>query len=120
MASEYKIAIHIAGELEKSFGSSIQGAQQGIASLAGGKILGGIKTLGRVAVNSMVAAGAAIGAAGVYSVNTGREFEAAMSSTAATAETSRCGHGDGPHNIQDRYRKRTSARIYVLGRLERR
>ena len=88
MASEYKIAIHIAGELEKSFGSSIQGAQQGIASLAGGKILGGIKTLGRVAVNSMVAAGAAIGAAGVYSVNTGREFEAAMSSTAATAGAS--------------------------------
>ena len=88
MASEYKIAIHIAGELEKSFGSSIQGAQQGIASLAGGKIMGGIRTLGKVAVNSMVAAGAAIGAAGVYSVNTGREFEAAMSSTAATAGAS--------------------------------
>ena len=88
MASEYKIAIHIAGELEKSFGSSIQGAQQGIASLAGGKILGGIKTMGKVAMTSMMAAGAAVGAAGAYAVNTGRDFEAAMSSTAATAGAS--------------------------------
>nr|DAH03552.1 MAG TPA: minor tail protein [Caudoviricetes sp.] len=76
MAGDYKIAIKIAGQLEKSFGSAINGAKSGFNAL--GK-------LGKIGATEMAASAAAIGAVTVASVNVGREFESAMSSTAATA-----------------------------------
>lgn len=74
--SDYKIAIKIAGQLEKSFSGAIKGAQAGLKALSG---------MGKIGAAAMTGAGAAIGAVAVASVNVGREFEAAMSSTAATA-----------------------------------
>lgn len=74
--SDYKIAIKIAGQLEKSFSGAIKGAQAGLKALSG---------MGKMGAAAMTGAGAAIGAVAVASVNVGREFEAAMSSTAATA-----------------------------------
>ena len=92
MAAEQKIAIKIAGELDKSFTASIQGAQQGIASLSGGKIgfafsaLGSMAAAaGRAIVGTYTAIGASAAAAGAYAVNTGMDFESAMASAAATA-----------------------------------
>lgn len=78
--SEYKVSVKIAGQLEKSFNSALQGAQKGLEGL--GSL--GVKSV-QLAAKSLTAAGAAIGAVGVASVNVGREFEAQMSSTAATA-----------------------------------
>lgn len=77
--SDYKIAIKIAGQLEKSFSGAIKGAQAGLKALSG---------MGKLGAAAMTGAGAAIGAVAIASVNTGREFEAAMSSTAATAGAS--------------------------------
>lgn len=74
--SDYKIAIKIAGQLEKSFSGAIKGAQAGLKALSG---------MGKIGAAAMMGAGAAIGAVAIASVNVGREFEAAMSSTAATA-----------------------------------
>lgn len=83
MATDLTIAIKIAGKLESSFNSSINQAQSGLSKLG---------TLGRIGATGIKAAGiavtaasAAIGAVATGSVNTGREFESAMSSAAATA-----------------------------------
>lgn len=78
--SDYKVSIKIAGQLEKSFNTAIQGAQKGLGGL--GSL--GVKSV-QLAAKSLTVAGAAISAVGVASVNVGREFEAQMSSTAATA-----------------------------------
>nr|WP_325300167.1 phage tail tape measure protein [uncultured Dysosmobacter sp.] len=74
--SDYKIAIKIAGQLEKSFGSSLKAAQAGLK---------GIGKLGKIGATGLAAAGTAIAAVAGASINVGRDFEAAMSSTAATA-----------------------------------
>ena len=73
---EYKIAIKIAGQLEKSFGSALNGVKSG---------LGTLKSFGKVGAAAMTAAGTAITAVAAGSINVGKDFEAAMSSTAATA-----------------------------------
>ena len=78
--SEYKVSVKIVGQLEKSFNAALQGAQKGLQGL--GSL--GVQSV-QLAAKSLTAAGAAIGAVGVASVNVGREFEAQMSSTAATA-----------------------------------
>lgn len=81
--SDYSIAIKIAGELASSFKSSLQGAQKGLAGLAG--------VAGKIGGATMKAAAAGIGAAttaavglGTAAVNVGKEFETAMSQVSAT------------------------------------
>ena len=81
--SDYSIAVKIAGELAGSFKSSLQGAQKGLAGLAG--------AAGKIGGATMKAAAAGIGAAttaaaglGTAAVNVGKEFEAAMSQVSAT------------------------------------
>lgn len=74
--SDYKIAIKIAAQLEKSFGSTIKSAQKSLSSFG---------TMGQITAAGIGAAGAALTAVGGYSINQGREFEAAMSSAAATS-----------------------------------
>lgn len=77
--SEYKIAIKIAGQLEKSYGAALKGAQAGLKGL--GRLAG-------IGAAGLTAAGAAIAGVTTASTNVGREFEAAMSSVAATAGAS--------------------------------
>lgn len=81
--ADYSIAIKIAGELASSFKSSLQGAQKGLAGLAG--------VAGKIGGATMKAAAAGIGAAttaavglGTAAVNVGKEFETAMSQVSAT------------------------------------
>ena len=61
--SDYSIAIKIAGELASSFKSSLQGAQKGLARLAG--------VAGKIGGATMKAAAAGIGAATTAAVNVG-------------------------------------------------
>ncbi|NBJ87932.1 phage tail tape measure protein [Acutalibacter sp. 1XD8-36] len=83
MAGPSQVTIKIAAKLEKDFGSAISAAQKAVSGLKG---LGGMAATGaKVAAGSLAAVGGALATAGVASVNTGREFEAAMSSAAATA-----------------------------------
>lgn len=81
--SDYSIAIKIAGELASSFKSSLQGAQKGLAGLAGvaGKIGGA--TMKATAAGIGAATTAAVGL-GTAAVNVGKEFETAMSQVSAT------------------------------------
>ena len=81
--SDYSIAIKIAGQLEGSFSNALKSAQSGLSGL--GMIGKGAGLAVKATAATMMAAGTAIAAVGAYSVNTGKEFEAAMSSTAATA-----------------------------------
>ena len=74
--SDYKINIKIAGQLEKSFSAAMKAAKAGLK---------GLSTIGKIGAAGLGAAGAAIAAVTAASVKTGSTFEAAMSSTAATA-----------------------------------
>lgn len=92
MASEYKIAIHIAGQLEKSLGSAVDDANKtldGLGKKTGGGILGGINkglaALGKTTVGVYAATGTAMAAAAKQSITTGMAFEDAMANTAAIA-----------------------------------
>jgi TP901 family phage tail tape measure protein len=91
MANEYKIAIHIAGKLEKSLGSSVKEANGVLDTLGntGGGVLGGINkglsVLGKATVGVFGATGAAMAAAAKQSITTGMAFEDAMANTAAIA-----------------------------------
>lgn len=78
--SDYSIAIKIAGQLEGSFSNALKSAQSGLSGL--GMIGKGAGLAVKATAATMMAAGTAIAAVGAYSVNTGKEFEAAMSSTA--------------------------------------
>lgn len=69
---EMEIAIKIAGKVESSFKSAIGAATKGLGSIT-------------KAVSAATAAAAvAVGAIGMAAINTGREFEGAMSQVAAT------------------------------------
>lgn len=81
--SDYKVAIKIAGQLESSFNAALKGAQSGLSGLGLAGKVG--STAVKATAAAVTAAGAAIGAVGAYSVKTGKEFESAMSSAAATA-----------------------------------
>ena len=84
--SEYKIAIQIAGQLESSFNSAINGAQKGLSALGSiGKV--GAASV-KLAGTALMGTGAAIAAVGAASVKVGSDFESAMSSVAATANAS--------------------------------
>ncbi len=68
---EMEIAIKIAGNVESSFKSAIGAATKGLGSIT-------------KAVSAATAAAAAVRAIGMAAINTGREFEGAMSQVAAT------------------------------------
>ena len=91
MANEYKIAIHIAGKLEKSLGGAVNEANGLLDTLgkSGGGVLGGINkglsVLGKATVGVFGATGAAMAAAAKQSITTGMAFEDAMANTAAIA-----------------------------------
>lgn len=92
MANEYKIAIHIAGQLEKSLGGAVDDANKtldGLGKKTGGGILGGINkglaALGKTTVGVYAATGTAMAAAAKQSITTGMAFEDAMANTAAIA-----------------------------------
>ena len=81
--AEYQIAIKIAGNLDKSFTSAVSGAQKSLDALGAFGKVGGESM--KIAAAAMSGIGAGLAGIGVASINTGREFEAAMSSAAATA-----------------------------------
>lgn len=81
--AEYQIAIKIAGNLDKSFTSAVSGAQKSLDALGAFGKVGGESM--KIAAAAMSGIGAGLAGIGVVSINTGREFEAAMSSAAATA-----------------------------------
>ena len=74
--SDYKINIKIAGQLEKSFSAAMKAANVGLK---------GLSTIGKIGAAGLTAASTAIAAVTAASVKVGSTFEAAMSSTAATA-----------------------------------
>lgn len=69
---EMEIAIKIAGKVESSFKSALSQATKGLG------------TITKTVASATAAAAAAVGAMGVAAINTGREFEGAMSQVAAT------------------------------------
>lgn len=69
---EMKIAIKIAGKVESSFKSALSQATKGLG------------TITKTVASATAAAAAAVGAMGIAAINTGREFEGAMSQVAAT------------------------------------
>lgn len=69
---EMEIAIKIAGKVESSFKSAIGAATKGLGSIT------------KAVSAATAAAAAAVGAIGMAAINTGREFEGAMSQVAAT------------------------------------
>ena len=69
---EMEIAIKIAGKVESSFKSALSQATKGLG------------TITKTVASATAAAAAAVGAMGIAAINTGREFEEAMSQVAAT------------------------------------
>ena len=69
---EMEIAIKIAGKVESSFKSALSQATKGLG------------TITKAVASATAAAAAAVGAMGIAAINTGREFEGAMSQVAAT------------------------------------
>ena len=69
---EMEIAIKIAGKVESSFKNALSQATKGLG------------TITKTVASATAAAAAAVGAMGVAPINTGREFEGAMSQVAAT------------------------------------
>lgn len=69
---EMEIAIKIAGKVESSFKNALGQATKGLGSIT------------KTVASATAAAAAAVGAMGVAAINTGREFEGAMSQVAAT------------------------------------
>ncbi len=79
-SSDYKIAIKIAGQLDSSFTKAMNSANSQLQTVANV----GAKSV-KVAAAALVAAGTAIAGVVASSINVGKDFEAQMSSTAATA-----------------------------------
>lgn len=80
---EYKLAVKIAGKLDSSFTAAISQASKSMSALGStGRTIGSSV---KIAAAGFTATAAAVAGVGVASVNTGREFEAAMDSVAATA-----------------------------------
>lgn len=69
---EMEIAIKIAGKVESSFKNALSQATRGLG------------TITKTVASATAAAAAAVGAMGIAAINTGREFEGAMSQVAAT------------------------------------
>ncbi len=69
---EMEIAIKIAGKVENSFKGAL------------GKVTKGLGSIAKSVSAATTAAAAAVGAMGIAAINTGREFESAMSQVAAT------------------------------------
>lgn len=69
---EMEIAIKIAGKVESSFKNALSAATKGLGSIT------------KTVASATAAAAAAVGAMGIAAINTGREFEGAMSQVAAT------------------------------------
>lgn len=69
---EMEIAIKIAGKVESSFKNALSQATKGLGSIT------------KTVASATAAAAAAVGAMGIAAINTGREFEGAMSQVAAT------------------------------------
>lgn len=69
---EMEIAIKIAGKVESSFKNALSQVTKGLGSIT------------KTVASATAAAAAAVGAMGVAAINTGREFEGAMSQVAAT------------------------------------
>ena len=87
---EMEIAIKIAGKVESSFKNALSAATKGLGSItkaAAGTTKGVAKGMGaitKVVAGATAAAASAVGAMGIAAINTGREFEGAMSQVAAT------------------------------------
>ena len=64
---EMEIAIKIAGKVESSFKNALSQATKGLG------------TITKTVASATAAAAAAVGAMGIAAINTGREFEGAMS-----------------------------------------
>lgn len=80
---EYNLAVKIAGKLDSSFTAAISQASKSMSALGTmGRTIGSSV---KIAAAGFTATAAAVAGVGVASVNTGREFEAAMDSVAATA-----------------------------------
>lgn len=69
---EMEIAIKIAGKVESSFKNALSQATKGLG------------TITKTVASATAAAAAAVGAMGIAAINTGREFEGAMSQVVAT------------------------------------
>lgn len=69
---EMEIAIKIAGKVESSFKNALGAATKGLGAIT------------KTVASATAAAAAAVGAMGIAAINTGKEFEGAMSQVAAT------------------------------------
>lgn len=99
MSSNYKLAIKIAGELDSSLASAVKSAQSMLNGLNGSKKSGfagvmesagkaaanGMKTLMQMSAGSLTVMAGAAAAASKAAIDTGMDFESAMSSLAGTA-----------------------------------
>lgn len=73
---EMEIAIKIAGKVESSFKSALSQATKGLGTIT--------KTVASATAAAAAAVAEAVGTMGIAAINTGREFEGAMSQVAAT------------------------------------
>ncbi len=73
---EMEIAIKIAGKVESSFKNALSQATKGLGTIT--------KTVASATAAAAAAVAEAVGAMGIAAINTGREFEGAMSQVAAT------------------------------------
>ena len=99
VSSDYKLAIKIAGELDSSLSSAVKSAQSMLNGLNGGKKSGfagivegagkaaanGLKTLMQMSAGSLTVMAGAAAAASKAAIDTGMDFESAMSNLAGTA-----------------------------------
>lgn len=99
MSSDYKLAIKIAGELDSSLASAVKSAQSMLNGLNGSKKSGfagvmesagkaaanGMKTLMQMSAGSLTVMAGAAAAASKAAIDTGMDFESAMSNLAGTA-----------------------------------
>lgn len=76
---EMELAIRIAGKVDNSYKNALNMATKGVGAVAKG--IGGIA---KIVGASTVAAAGAVGTIGIAAINTGREFEEAMSQVTAT------------------------------------
>lgn len=93
-SKEMELAIKIAGKVSKSFGSALNQAKSGIASVAksaasasasaASATAKGIGKITKLAGAATAAAASAVGAAGIAATKVGKEFESAMSQVSAT------------------------------------
>lgn len=101
MSSDYKLAIKIAGELDSSLSAAVKSAQGMLDGLNGGgkgkgvlqtigSAAGGVmKTIAKASAGSLAVIGGTAAAATKAAVDTGKEFESAMSDLAGTAGITR-------------------------------